>query len=167
MTVFVRKQGLPTPNIDRMAAEGMRFDRAFLTISSCSPSRASIITGRYPHQTDAEQLHWPIPKEQITFSERLMKAGYWTASVGKFHMGDAMKNRFDKVIEADMSGFIASAKGTFQESAKGDAKSGASEWVRTLKERPRISRSSCGWPRSIRIGRMIKRFSRTQRNPKT
>ena len=68
-------KGLPTPNIDRMAAEGMRFDRAFLTISSCSPSRASIITGRYPHQTDAEQLHWPIPKEQITFSERLMKAG--------------------------------------------------------------------------------------------
>ena len=130
-------KGLPTPNIDRMAAEGMRFDRAFLTISSCSPSRASIITGRYPHQTDAEQLHWPIPKEQITFSERLMKAGYWTASVGKFHMGEAMKNRFNKVIEADMSGFIASAKGTFQESAKGDAKSGASEWVRTLKERPK------------------------------
>ena len=48
---------IKTPNIDRMAAEGMRFDRAFLTISSCSPSRASIITGRYPHQTDAEQLH--------------------------------------------------------------------------------------------------------------
>ncbi len=130
-------KGLSTPNIDRLAAEGMRFDRAFLTISSCSPSRASIITGRYPHQTDAEQLHWPIPKEQVTFSERLMKAGYWTASVGKFHMGEAMKNRFNKVIEADMSGFIVNAKGTFQESARGDAKSGASEWVKVLKSRPR------------------------------
>ena len=94
-----------------------------------------------------------------------MKAGYWTASVGKFHMGDAMKNRFDKVIEADMSGFIASAKGTFQESAKGDAKSGASEWVRTLRNAPRISRSSYGWPRSIRIGHMIKKILKNPTKP--
>jgi len=130
-------KGLPTPNIDQLAAQGMRFDRAFLTISSCSPSRASIITGRYPHQTDAEQLHWPIPKEQITFTERLMKAGYWTASVGKFHMGEAMKDRFHVVKEADMSGFIVSAKGKFEESAKGDVKSGATQWVKTLRERPR------------------------------
>ena len=52
---------IKTPNIDRLAQEGMRFDRAFLTISSCSPSRASIITGRYPHRTNAEELHWPLP----------------------------------------------------------------------------------------------------------
>ena len=130
-------KGLPTPNIDQLASEGMRFDRAFLTISSCSPSRASIITGRYPHQTDAEQLHWLIPKEQVTFTEKLMKAGYWTASVGKFHMGEAMKDRFNVVKEADMSGFIASAKGEFKESAKGDVKSGATQWVETLRERPK------------------------------
>src|SRR5687768_16417922 len=47
-----------TPNIDRLAREGMKFTRAFVAISSCSPSRASMITGRYPHSTDAEQLHW-------------------------------------------------------------------------------------------------------------
>src|SRR5262245_3362065 len=45
-----------TPNLDRLAREGMRFDRAFLTCSSCSPSRASMITGRYPHATGAQQL---------------------------------------------------------------------------------------------------------------
>ena len=129
-------KGLPTPNIDRLATEGMRFDRAFLTISSCSPSRASIITGRYPHQTDAEQLHWPIPGNQVTFTEKLMEAGYWTALVGKFHMGKAMKSRFDVVKEADTSGFIVSKQGEFEESAKGDAKSGATEWVRALRERP-------------------------------
>ena len=50
-----------TPNLDRMAANGMKFKNAFLTTSSSSPSRASLITGLYPHQTDAEQLHWPIP----------------------------------------------------------------------------------------------------------
>ena len=48
--------GVRTPNLDRLAKGGMRFTNAYLTISSCSPSRASIITGTYPHQTDAEAL---------------------------------------------------------------------------------------------------------------
>src|SRR5687767_205583 len=65
-----------TPNIDRLAQQGMRFNRAILTTSSCSPSRASIMTGRHPHNTDAEQLHWPLPREQVTFVERLKAAGY-------------------------------------------------------------------------------------------
>ena len=63
-----------TPNIDRLAKQGMRFDSAILTCSSCSPSRASIMTGRYPHNTDAEQLHWPLPRAQVTFVEKLKAA---------------------------------------------------------------------------------------------
>src|SRR5947209_6371110 len=59
-----------TPNLDRMAKEGMRFTRAFNTCSSCSPSRSSIITGRYPHATGAERLHMPLPKEDVTFVEK-------------------------------------------------------------------------------------------------
>lgn len=55
-----------TPNLDRLARDGMRFERAFNTCSSCSPSRSCIITGRYPHSTGAEQLHMPLPKEQVT-----------------------------------------------------------------------------------------------------
>lgn len=64
-------QKIRTPNIDRLAGEGMRFERAFLTISSCSPSRASIIMGRYPHNSGAEELHWPLPPEHVTFVELL------------------------------------------------------------------------------------------------
>ncbi|MCC6884871.1 MAG: sulfatase-like hydrolase/transferase, partial [Verrucomicrobiales bacterium] len=48
---------LRTPHLDRFAKEGLRFDRAYVTASACSPSRASIITGRYPHNTQAEELH--------------------------------------------------------------------------------------------------------------
>ena len=94
-----------TPNLDRLASEGMCFDQAFLTISSCSPSRASILTGRYPHQTDAEQLHWPLPESQVIFPQRLKKAGYFVGAAGKWHLGDAMRDRFTVVREVDTSGF--------------------------------------------------------------
>ena len=94
-----------TPHIDRLAREGMRFDRAFVTASSCSPSRSSILTGRYPHNTGAEELHWPLPPEQVTFVEKLKASGYWTAAAGKWHLGDAVKGRFDLVREANAAGF--------------------------------------------------------------
>ena len=50
-----------TPNIDGLAANGLLFQHAYLTTNSCSPSRSSILTGNYPHNTGAEQLHWPLP----------------------------------------------------------------------------------------------------------
>ena len=65
---------IKTPHIDRLAREGMRFDRAFVMASSCSPSRSSLITGRYPHNTGAEELHWPLPADQVTFVEKLKAA---------------------------------------------------------------------------------------------
>jgi len=127
-----------TPNIDRLAAEGMRFTNAFLTASSCSPSRASIITGRYPHNTDAEQLHWPLPVEQRTFVELLKNAGYWTAAVGKWHLGDAVKNRFHRVHEADVSGFqLPTDKDASKGAMVARERSGCEHWVSTLRSRPK------------------------------
>src|SRR5262249_58046513 len=84
-----------TPNIDKLARDGMRFDNAFLTCSSCSPSRASILTGRFPHNTGAQQLHWPLPADQVMVTEQLRKAGYYTASAGKWHLRPAAKTTFD------------------------------------------------------------------------
>ena len=76
-----------TPNIDRLAEDGIRFDQAFLTASSCSPSRASIITGRYPHNNGkAAELHLPIAANLPWFPELLREAGYYTALSGKNHM---------------------------------------------------------------------------------
>lgn len=90
---------LETPNIDRLAADGMRFDRAFLTISSCSPTRCSFLTGRYPHNTGAEDLHQPLPADQKTMAWYLGRAGYHTMSVGKWHLGQPEKRNWDRVVE--------------------------------------------------------------------
>lgn len=95
--------GVRTPNLDRLARAGMVFDNAFLTCSSCSPSRCSILTGRYPHATGAHQLHSPLPAGQITFVDVLRRAGYFTAAAGKWHLGNDAIGRFDKVLQGRMS----------------------------------------------------------------
>lgn len=123
-----------TPNIDRLARGGLRFDRAFVTASSCSPSRASLITGRYPHNTDAEQLHWPVPAAQVTFVEQLRSAGYWTGAAGKWHLGDALKSRFDVVDDVGEAGFQTD-QATGKMLATDD--SGAQGWVPLLQRRPK------------------------------
>ncbi len=84
-----------TPHIDSLAKSGMRFDRAYLTCSSCSPSRCSMLTGRYPHATGAGELHLPLPSEQTMLTQPLRDAGYWTAAVGKWHLGEAVADQVD------------------------------------------------------------------------
>ena len=86
-----------TPNIDRLAAGGVRFTQTFLTASSCSPSRCSLITGRYPHNTGAAELHTPLPEEQLPFPLLLKEHGYYCAQGGKWHLGEAPRRAFDEV----------------------------------------------------------------------
>ncbi|MFO1063373.1 MAG: sulfatase [Pirellulales bacterium] len=128
-----------TPNLDRLAAQGLQFQRAFLTCSSCSPSRSSIITSRYPHSTDAEQLHWPLPAEQVTFVEQLKHSGYYTAASGKWHLGNPIKKRFDFVDEAGTAAFQLPTDAAAGAKAMHDDQnaSGCAGWVRVLQERPR------------------------------
>lgn len=123
-----------TPNIDNLARQGMRFDQAYLTTSSCSPSRTSILTGMYPHNTDAEQLHWPLPPGKRTFVEQLKAAGYWTALGGKYHLGEAVKNHFDLIMEVGTAGFQLSADGK-ESKLEGDG-SGCESWLSLLRRRP-------------------------------
>ncbi|QDT68379.1 Arylsulfatase [Planctomycetes bacterium MalM25] len=115
-----------TPVLDKLAAEGVRFDNAYLTASSCSPSRASLLTGRYPHNTDAEQLHWPLPAEQVTFSEKLREAGYWAGAAGKWHLGEEVKDRFDVVHES-----------VWNVGEEPEDPPGTANWQTLLNERPK------------------------------
>jgi arylsulfatase A-like enzyme len=93
-----------TPHLDRLAAKGMRFTDAYAACSVCSPTRASILTGKYParlHLTDwlpgrgdspNQKLKRPVilhqlPLEEVTFAEAFREAGYRTGFIGKWHLG--------------------------------------------------------------------------------
>ena len=127
-----------TPNIDRLAADGLLFQYAYLTTNSCSPSRSSILTGKYPHNTGAEQLHWPLPAGSQTFALQLQRLGYYTAAAGKWHLGDAVRGHFDRIYEASTAGFILPSGKQGQPAKMIAAQpSGCEDWVRALEERPR------------------------------
>ena len=75
-----------TPNLDRIANEGMRFDRAFVTNSICGPSRAVVLTGKYGHLNGFVRNGNTFNGNQQTVSKLLQKAGYQTAVIGKWHL---------------------------------------------------------------------------------
>jgi N-sulfoglucosamine sulfohydrolase len=95
---------IQTPAIDKLAKSGLRFDNAYLVTSSCSPSRCSIITGRYPHNTGAPELHTKLPESQIRFPELLRKSGYYTVLSGKNHMFGNKDRAFDTISGGDGPG---------------------------------------------------------------
>jgi len=111
-----------TPNVDRLAGEGMRFTNAYAACPVCSPTRASIIAGQYParvgitdfipgHQRPWAKLEVPLnrqqylPLEAVTIAEALKPAGYATGSIGKWHLGGPAyfpdKQGFDSMLVSD------------------------------------------------------------------
>jgi N-acetylglucosamine-6-sulfatase len=76
----------PTPTLDRLAAEGITFDNAFCSNSICTPSRASIITGQYPHVNGVTDLTGRILPPKQTLPILFRQAGYQTAMIGKWHL---------------------------------------------------------------------------------
>ena len=109
---------IKTPNIDQLAQHGLQFNRAYLTTASCTASRASILTGLYPTGSGAPNLHDAIPADRKLISSYLREAGYYTASVGKWHIGEAVVPQFDLAVDPP-----------------GD--SGAEGWIDALNNRPK------------------------------
>lgn len=84
-----------TPHLDRMAAEGLRFTDFYSAAEVCSPSRAALLTGRYPIRSGmcgGRRVLFPnskggLPTNEVTIAERLREKGYATAQIGKWHLG--------------------------------------------------------------------------------
>jgi len=78
---------LKTPNFDAAAAAGLRFDRFYAAAPVCSPTRASVMTGRHPNRMGVFKWGYPIRPQEVTVAEALKTAGYATGHFGKWHLG--------------------------------------------------------------------------------
>lgn len=84
---------LKTPNFDAFAKEGVRFDRFYAAAPVCSPTRASVMTGRTPNRSAVFQWGWPLRPQETTIAEALKPAGYRTGHFGKWHLGSVRKDQ--------------------------------------------------------------------------
>jgi len=85
---------IPTPNIDRLAREGVRFTNGYVSGPYCSPTRAGLMTGRYPQRFGFEfnpdgSPDYGLPLTEMTMADRLKAGGYHTALFGKWHLGSS------------------------------------------------------------------------------
>ena len=80
-----------TPNVDRLAAGGVVFERAYCAEPLCTPSRATVLTGLYPHAHGALHNNVPLPDAAPTLAEMLAPAGYRCGYAGKWHLGDELR----------------------------------------------------------------------------
>jgi arylsulfatase len=123
--------GIRTPNIDRLAGESRVFDNAYVATSSCSPSRCSIVTSRYPHNLEtAAELHGVLPAGLPLLPGLLREAGYYTVQSGKGHFGETP----DRVTGSAAEAFDVTGDGELNEFAGG--RGGENRWVDRLRERP-------------------------------
>jgi arylsulfatase A-like enzyme len=151
--VYGRKEHR-TPNLDRLAAEGLRFTTAYVASPICSPSRAAIMTGRAParlHLTTFipgranapsqrllhPQMRQQLPLEEVTLAERLRSLGYATAMVGKWHLGGVGFEPKDQGFDVYHPG-QATTTPTGTEAGKGeyDLTRAAEQFIDANRDRP-------------------------------
>ncbi len=103
--VYNEDSKIPTPHIDGLAAEGIRFMDAHAPGALCHPSRYGLLTGRYPYRTDTSV--WPdepvIEEERITFASLLQSQGYKTSMIGKWHLGFDESQATDRISDLDQN----------------------------------------------------------------
>jgi len=108
-----------TPNLDRLAAEGLRFTDAYASCPVCSPTRASILSGKYPARVGVTQFigghavgrlcdvpyHHALPQSEISVAEALRRGGYQTWHVGKWHLGEEFTLPQQHGFDVNIAGF--------------------------------------------------------------
>ena len=99
-------QLINTPNIDRLAKEGMLFTNACVSNSICAPSRATILTGKHTHINGKIDNHMPFDTTQVTFPQIFQENGYETAMFGKLHFGNNPKGVDEFMILPDQGNYI-------------------------------------------------------------
>lgn len=88
-----------TPNLDRLASEGVRFDRAFCACPLSTPSRMAFLTGRYPRSVGVTLSPTPLPRDEATIGRLLRAAGYETIALGKTHYYDPLVREFGRSLD--------------------------------------------------------------------
>ncbi len=88
-----------TPHLDRLAAGGSLFSRAYSNSPMCTPSRQSLITGKYPFSSGVTLLQTALSEEELTLAEILKVAGYETAAMGKMHFNSQLKHGFELRVD--------------------------------------------------------------------
>ena len=88
-----------TPRIDAFAAQGVQFARAYANSPMCTPSRASLLTGKMPHAAGVTLLHTPLADSTTTLADHLGPLGYRTAAIGKMHFNSGLTHGFDVRVD--------------------------------------------------------------------
>jgi arylsulfatase A-like enzyme len=108
---------IPTPNLDALAASGVRFTNGYVSGPYCSPTRAGLLTGRYQqrfgHETNSGGLGGGLPLTEKTLADRLKASGYATALVGKWHLGDQPEKHPQKRGFDEFFGFLGGSHSFF------------------------------------------------------
>lgn len=115
-----------TPNLDGLAKQGVMFPRAYATVSSCSPSRSTILTGLFTHQNGQYGLQHPPHSQQAHawvqgIPALLRAAGYWTGLIGKYHVGPDSVYNFESLntkVGRDVAGMAAQARSFINKSGE-------------------------------------------------
>lgn len=115
-------QDVRTPNLDRLARDGVVFRRGYVTAPQCTPSRAGVITGIYQQRFGVEHNGIPMRSEVVTLPERLKQAGYVSGISGKWHLdvaqqrkGESPRNKFDPELLPHKQGFDEYFTGSMQD----------------------------------------------------
>lgn len=121
---FNGSKDIVTPNLDKLANEGMTFDEAYTAHPFCGPSRAALMTGRYPHKIGS-QFNLPVrgsfvgvPTEEKFVSKMLQENGYFTGAVGKWHLGEAPEYHPNRRGFDEFYGFLGGGHNYFPEQFK-------------------------------------------------